>query len=160
MSMPQHFDIAIISDRYPGGSELAASAAAVLRGTGDSGGIQPSFTATSTFSGCRLSLSRAGVSRALMIAEPVWMPLLNPKEIDLWLALDDKGEASARLMIEKDGPAPGGFYRIVFPDPVVPCGLALPDPPLDEKFEPWLEMLTELLAPWRTRIWNAFSDSS
>ena len=160
MSMPQYFNVVVISDRWPGGPELAAATAAVLLHFDSASEITPYITATSTFTGCCLALIRAGITRGVAVAEPVKAKLLNPQRVDLWLALDKSGEETARALIKQAGPAPVGFYRDVFPDPVVQCGFALPDPPHEESFDSWLDFLIEHLAPWRKQIWDAFYLSS
>ncbi len=160
MSMPQCFNVAVISDRCPGGPELAAATAAVLLHFNGANEITPYIVATSTFAGCRLALIRAGITRGIAVAEPVKANLLNPQRVDLWLALDESGEETAWTLIRQAGPAPVGFYRGVFPDPVVQCGLVLPDPPHEECLDSWLDFLIEHLAPWRKQIWDAFYLSS
>ena len=52
---------------------------------------------------------------------------INPKRINLWIALDETSEKGVRRIIEMYGPATEGFYRGVFPDPVVKRQFALPN---------------------------------
>ncbi len=160
MSMPQYFNVAVISDRHPGGLELALAAAVVLRHSDSESGIAPYIVATSTFTGCRPALISACIARSAVIAGPVSAYLLNPQRVDLWLALDKSGAETARVLIDQAGPAPVGFYRNVFPAPVVQCDCALPDPPRDENFASWLDFLAEHLAAWKKQIWDAFYLSS
>ncbi len=160
MSTPQYLSVAVISDRCPGGPELAAATAAMLLHFDSASEITPYIVATSTLTGCRPALIRAGVTRGIAVAEPIKASLLNPQRVDLWLALDKSGEETAWALIKQAGPAPVGFYRGVFPDPVVPCDCALPDPPPEESFDAWLDFLVEQLAPWRDQIWEAFYLSS
>ncbi len=160
MSMPQYFNVAVISDRHPGGPELALAAAAVLRQSDDDSGIAPYILAASTYTRCRPAVIRACLARSAVIAGPVSASLLNPQRVDLWLALDESGETTARVLIDRAGPAPVGYYRDVFPAPVVHLDCALPDPPQDESFDPWLDSVAEQLAAWKKQIWDAFYLSS
>ncbi len=160
MSMPQYFSVVVISDRCPGGPELAAATAAALLHFDSASEITPYIVATSTFTGCRPALIRAGITRGIVVAEPIEASLLNPRRVDLWLALDGSGEETAQALIQQVGPAPAGFYRGVFPDPVVQCGFSLPDPPHEEGFDAWLDFLIEQLVLWRKQIWDAFYLSS
>jgi len=76
MSIPQYFNVAVISDRCPGGPELAAATAAVLLHLKGASETTPYIVATSTFTGCRLALIRAGVTRGMAVAEPIRVCLL------------------------------------------------------------------------------------
>ena len=158
MSMPQHFYVAVISDRHPNGGEIAATVTTLLSDFEDP--IQPYLAACATHRDCWLALSRALTSRGLIFSRPVDPWYLNPKTINLWLALDHYGENTARRVIKEFGRAPKGFYRHVFPDPVVEFGSALPEPESEGGLGDWIDLLAGLVEPWKRRLWQAFCDSS
>jgi len=160
MSMPQHFHVVVICERYPNGSEVAAAVTSLLKCFQDTRGIRPYLVAAATFGTCRLALSNTLSSRGIILSEPVQPSSLNPKMIDLWLALDDNGKNTARRMIAHSGPAPSGFYRNVFPDPIATFDSLIPEPPSDRSLIEWLDTLSNLVEPWRNRLWKAFCDSS
>jgi hypothetical protein len=157
MSMPMHLHVVVVGEK----TEIAGIVAAVLRGK-NVGSINPEILAAST------SLARekpmffleSNKHKFLINVAPSCF-FINPKRINLWIALDETSEKDARRNIEMYGPAPEGFYRGVFPDPVVMCGFKIPAIPSSKnEIDDWLDYLIENLQPWRKRIWDAFSDSS
>jgi len=124
VSMPQHLAVAVISGR----PEVAAAVTTILRG--HQRGISPWFAAASNSPQCRPELAQSLASRGLVISVPVHPSLLDPREVDLWLALDEEGEADARsLVFSPRGPAPDGFYRTVWPSPVARLHRRVSNPP-------------------------------
>lgn len=157
MSMPMHLFVVVVGEN----SEIASIVAAVLRGK-DVGGINPKILAASTL------LSRdepiiflESDKHKFHINVPPPCLFINPKRINLWIALDETSESEARKNIQEYGPAPENFYRRVFPDPVVMCGFKIPALPAEKnELDEWLDYLVENLEPWRKRIWDAFVASS
>jgi hypothetical protein len=86
--------------------------------------------------------------------------LLDPRSIDLWLALDDSAEAAARWKIDESGPSPNSFYRRAFPDTVKSFGTHIASPPPGKHLDEWLNEIESAVIPWRVQIWKAFEDSS
>src|SRR3990172_960182 len=158
MSMPQHFNIVVINEESLHGGEIAGAATTLLRAPET--GIQPYILAAATHGTCRLALSEALNTRGLMLWRPVPPQLLDPRVIDLWLALDESAESIVRRMIKESGPAPKRFYRQLFPDPVQMLGVQVADPPAEGDFDQWLDEVRSATEPWRERIWQAFNDSS
>ena len=158
MSMPQHFHVVIICETFGYGGEIAAATTTLLRAPDR--GIQPYIVAAATHGTIRLALSEALASRGLVLFRPVPPQFFDPRSIDLWLALDHLGEIIARRMIDESGPAPIGFYRHPFPDPVARFGSPIENPPAEARLEKWLDKLSDETKLWRERIWNAFEDSS
>lgn len=159
MSMPQHFFVVVISQQYEGGGELAAATAALFQRNW--GGIRPYVIGSCTHYSIRPALARACLRRGVPVGNSISPSFLDPRRIDLWLGLDEGGIELARSIIKGRGPAPGGFYRHVFPEPVVAFGEPLPYPPPDEgQLDAWLDLLIPMLDPWIERIWAAFGDSS
>ena len=159
MSMPQHFLVVVISQHYPSGGELAAAAAAIIQQGW--GGIRPYIVGASSHYKTRLAVSRAFLSRGLQVGNAVQDSYLDPRSIDLWIGLDEDGLASASNIVKVRGPAPGGFYRDVFPDPVVEFGESLPySPPDEEDLAAWINTLIPMFDDWKARLWHAFEDSS
>ena len=157
MSMPLPIKVVIASND----ANIAGIAASVIRGN-EMAGHRPSFVAAdaATFSKEPI-FSIAGVEHKylVLVASPLY--LLNPKRIDLWLALDKESEEKALALIKKYGPAPANFYRSKFPTAVEYCGFEITGIPSNKhRLEKWLETLDENLEPWRKRIWDAYSDSS
>ena len=166
MSIPQYFTIVVISSQWA----TASAVTAILGGPGHGydAGYSP-YLVPCTVPPTRKdnTLIEVGCKLGLMISESLWCWLINPRRIDLWLALDARAAREARWRIERDGPAPSSFYRGWFPDPVTDCGFDVPAPPTPfgsidpfEAYSEWLEQLAELFAPWKERIWDAFVDSS
>lgn len=158
MSMPQHFSVVVINEESPYGGEVAGAATTLLRAP--ERGIQPYIVAAATHGRCRLALNEVLSARRLMLWRPVPPQFLDPRAIDLWLALDEIAESVARRMIQESGPAPSRFYRHVFPDPVQSLGIQISHPPSKRHLDKWLDELRAATRPWRERIWEAFYDSS
>jgi hypothetical protein len=158
MSMPQYFNVVVICAISGYGGEISAATTTLLRAP--ERGIQPHIVAAAIHGSIRPALSEALATRGLVLFRPVPPDFLDPRSIDLWLALDDLGEKIARRMIDKSGPAPSGFYRHPFPDPVVRFGAPIENPPGGARLESWLDKLSDETKPWRERIWKAFQDSS
>jgi hypothetical protein len=158
MSMPQHFQVVVIQWSSLLGGEIAGAATTLLRAPEQA--FHPYIVAAATHGSCRLALSEALASRGLILWRPVPPYFFDPRSVDLWLALDETAESFARRRIEESGPAPRGFYRNVFPDPVQRLGTTIADPPGSERLGEWLDELQSVIEPWRERIWNAFYDSS
>jgi hypothetical protein len=158
MSMPRHFFVAVISGRHHTGGEVAATVTSLFAFSGDT--IQPYLVACATHKYCRPALTSALASRGLIFSRPVDPWFLNPKTIHLWLALDPLGGSTARSIIKEFGRSPKGFYRQLFPDPVVDFGSPIPEPETQERLPDWIDLLTTFVEPWQRRLWEAFGDSS
>ncbi|MCE9644469.1 MAG: hypothetical protein K8S20_00605 [Chloroflexi bacterium] len=157
MSMPMHLSVVVVAER----SELAGIAAAVLPGK-NIGGINPRIlAASSSLSNEKSIFFLSGDKHKILINVAPPCHFINPKRIDLWIALDDESEKDARRNIELYGPPPDNFYRGVFRDPVAMCGFKIPAIPSSKSgIDAWLDELIGNLEPWRKQIWDAFSDSS
>ncbi len=163
--MPQHFYVAVISSEWG----VSSAAVAVLGGSGYQG-ISPYLIPSSVYTysqGKHKWLLKAGCELGLMISESVNALLLDPRHLDVWLALDRDAERYAQQQVKKYGPRRKGFYRRVFPAPVVYCGFDVPSMPTgfaDSEavvfYKEWFDQLRILFEPWHERIWKAFSDSS
>jgi hypothetical protein len=158
VGMPQYFSIVAISGREPAGGELATAVATMLFPSRS--GIQPSCAAAAVDTSCRLELIELLVERGLQAHRADLPGTLDPRSVDLWVALDSEGEALARRLVSEHGPAPDGFYRRLFPEPIVQFGSCLPQLPEASQLDAWLASLDSLLEPWRERLWAAFRESS
>jgi hypothetical protein len=158
VSMPQFFNVVVLHEGSPWGGEIAGAAATLLRAPEK--GIKPCIVAAATHGRCRVALSEALNSRGLILWRAVPPHFFDARSIDLWLALDDRAESVANRRIRDSGPAPRGFYRNVFPDPVQSFGAPIADPPDTPHLDRWLDELHSATGPWRERIWKAFYDSS
>jgi hypothetical protein len=159
MSMPQYLDVAVVAYED---QQSAATVTALLGGPG-SQGIAPYVVSLCVLPGGRIPspLIEAGRRHGLTIAPGIRMALVNPRLMDLWLCLDARAEAEVRQHVQTYGPAPQGFYRQTFPDPVVSCGFPVPAPPEGQaSHEAWLLGLKGLFGVWKDRILQAFYDSS
>lgn len=153
------FTVAVISENS---GEIASTVCALLGGPGNIK-IEPHIVAAKV-----LDLKRnerehlyAGEEYGLRISESVDLRILDPRHIDLWIALDKKAQASAMRRVNEAGPAPGNFYRHIFPQPVVFCGFHVPS--LQEHhgiYRSWFDALRVLFDPWKQKLWDAFCDSS
>jgi hypothetical protein len=155
--MPLPITVTIISNN----ADIAGIATSVIRGN-EMKGHRPSFVAaySSLFASTPI-FSIAGVERKVLILVATPYHLLNPKRIDLWLALDQESEEKALTNVARNGPAPQNFYRGIFPTAVANCGFTLPRiPSTKSEIDQWLNFLTDNLEPWKKRIWEAYSDSS
>jgi hypothetical protein len=86
---------------------------------------------------------------------------VDVRRVHLWLALDAKCVEEIKTFIMHNGPTPSGFYRGVFPDPIVSCGFEItPIPSTKDGLDRWITSLVKNFEPWRQRIWDAFRDSS
>lgn len=160
MSMPQYLVVAVISGEINFGGEQASAVAAILTGKNKEHSVAPYIFPVS-LSKCRLSLTEFGISQGYAISsQPAYPRLINPREVDIWLALDQDGIQEAQARIKKDGSASNGFYRGIFPEPVISCGFSVPKPPSEPNFQDWFSLLTEKFEPWKQHIWTAFSNSS
>jgi hypothetical protein len=157
MTMPQHFLVAVISERHPRGGEVAAAVTSLFGFSGNA--IEPYLAACASHKYCRPALPSALTNRGLVFYQPIAPSFLNPKEVHLWLALDPLGASTARQIIKEFGRSRKGFYRLLFPDPVVGFGAPIPDPETEERIPQWIDMLVPLVQPWKQRIWDAFGDS-
>lgn len=152
-----HLNVVVVGER----SEIAGIAAAVLRGD-DIEGITPKILAACTLlSNEKSTFFISGIKHKFPIPVAVPCQYINPREIDLWMALDDASEKDVRRILQIYGPPPDNFYRGVFRDPVAMCGFNVRSiPSSKEGIDDWLDYLIENLKPWKKRIWDAFSDSS
>jgi hypothetical protein len=131
-----------------------------LTGQNKQSGISP-YIFPVAFGKCRADLVQFGLSNGYVInGNPAFPHLLNPREIDVWFALDEDGVQDARKRIEEQGTPSNGYYRGVFPDPVLYCGFSVPNPSLDSGFQDWFNVLIEKFTPWKKRFWDAFEESS
>ena len=158
MSMPQHFLVAVISGRHPTGGEVAATVTSLFGLLGNT--IEPYLAACATHKNCRPALATALAARGLVLPQPINPWFLNPKTVHLWLALDPLGENTARQIIKEFGRSRKGFYRQLFPDPVVGFGSPIPEPETEDRLPHWIDLLALLVEPWKQRLWDAFGDSS
>ena len=159
MSMPHYFVVAVVAYND---QSAAATAAALLGGPGNQG-IAPHIAPVCVLPRALNSLTfiEAGHRQGLVIAQCVDLFLVDARRVDLWLCLDDKAEDSVRRHIRLNGPAPKGFYRSEFPDPVMRCQSVIPPlPETADLYEMWLETLRRLCTPWQRRIMQAFGNSS
>ena len=160
MSMPKPLHIVVISHDS---AELSSVVTAILR---DGHGHAPSYhphIIPSSYLGLteRWELTKAGMRHNLRIPENTNSYVIDPRRIDLWLALDKKVVKYSKRLIKKMGPAPDGYYRNAFPNPVEYCGFLVPF--VDKSypsFEAWFDELKELFDPWKKRIWDAYLQSS
>jgi hypothetical protein len=164
--MPQYLTVAVISGKlhltaeHNFGGEKASAIAALLKGKDGENKLSPEFLPIA-FGKCRLSLVQFGLSKGFMISgNPAYPRLINPKEINIWLALDQEGAQQAQERINHGGSSTNEFYKEVFPETVIRCGFPVPDPPLEPDFQDWFDMLSEKFEPWKQCIWNAFYKSS
>jgi hypothetical protein len=166
MSMPQFLTVAVISckdklkaNRFFSG-EKASTIAAILKGKNAENMLSPRFLPIA-HSECRVSLVKFGISKGFIVSHnPAYPRLINPKEINIWLALDREGELAAQERIKQGGFSRNEFYQAVFPKVVMRCGFPVPDPPIEDDFQDWFNLLVEKFEPWKQRIWNAFCQSS
>lgn len=158
MSIPQEFNVAVISGRVQRGGELATAVASLLAESESD--RSPSFAAASSRAFCRPQLYSVLAGLGLDVVGVVPPSFIDPRAVDLWLALDAESESVAGRAISERGPAPKGFYRIEFPSPVVRFGPRELRTSRSTKFEDWLSYVATEVRPWRTRIWEAFSNSS
>lgn len=157
MSMPQHFQVVVVSTN----SQIAGIAASILRGDNDHS-ICPWISAAYTESPSNKSVFfLTSHERKFNIETATSYYFIDVRRIHLWLALDPKCAQAVRSYLLHNGPTPNGFYRGVFPEPVVPCGFETPlIPSTKEGLERWIKTLEVNLEPWRQQIWEAFRDSS
>ncbi len=160
MSMPQHFNIAVIAEDHGTGSDTAAAAAGILRSLHKSG-YAPYYVACSTYNSSVI-LKQYRTTHGIIMAQPVKPYLLNASRIDLWLALDPQGEETAWCAIKQTGPAPNSYYRHAFPEPVALCkvGAQVPAAWSEDRCNQWIDLLARDLLPWAKKIWDAFCESS
>lgn len=157
MSMPMHLQVAVVGTN----SQIAGLAACILRGDDDPS-IRPWISAVhveppSNKSGFYLTSSERKFP--LEVASSYYF--VDVRRVHVWLALDAKSLERIRTYVMHNGPAPDGFYRGVFPEPVVTCGFDIPSIPNGkENFDRWVNILINNLEPWKQRIWQAFRDSS
>lgn len=166
MSMPQKLSVAVICGKSNllaennFGGEIASAVSAVLKGKDEENIVAPRFH-PAAFGKCRLSLVQFGISNGYRISnDPAYPRLLNPKEINIWLALDEEGVELAQQRIEQDGVSSNEFYRNAFPETVMRCGFSVPDPPVEPDFQDWFDFLVEKFEPWKQRFWKEFYESS
>lgn len=157
MSMPMHLLVVVVSSS----AQSAAIAASILRGTEDSS-ICPWISAAHIKPpSSQSSVYIMGNERKINIEPATSYYFINPKKVHLWLALDAKGAEEVGTYIMHNGPAPTGFYRSCFPDPVVRCDFETHwMPSSGEALDQWISVLEVNLEPWKQRIWDAFRNSS
>jgi hypothetical protein len=157
MSMPQSFTIAVVS----GNKATSSAVTSLLRWTSS---MSPDVLAAYNFNGINSKgfnkqLIQAGLERNLLIPESIYIDYLDPKKIDLWLALDEMSEKYAQDRIRKVGSPPKRFYQFIFPSPVIYCGFDVPALK-GIAYQSWFDNLETLFKPWKERLWQAFCDSS
>ena len=87
--------------------------------------------------------------------------LLDAKQIDFWLALDDESAESARIHVNRYRPLPNRFYHGPDTDTVLDCGFITPMIPSDKAYlVSWLRKLDNNLKPWSKKFWDDFCQSS
>ncbi|MCX7753748.1 MAG: hypothetical protein N2117_00695 [Anaerolineales bacterium] len=157
MSMPMHLQVVVVSSN----SQIAGIAASILRGDNEPS-IRPWISAAHVdVPSNKSSFYIASNERKFNIEAATSYYFIDVRRIDLWLALDAQAIEKVRTYIMHNGPPPSGFYRGVFPEPVVPCGFDIPSiPSTKERLDLWLSTLVNNLAPWKEKIWDAFRDSS
>ena len=157
MSMLSPICVVVISKD----ADIAGVATSIIRGD-KVGGNAPTFVAAYTLPSVFepiLALEGNALRVTILAATPYL--LLNPKQIDLWLALDNESEMDAVSHVAMNGPSPQNYFQAEYPTAVTNCGFAIPGiPATKSEIDQWLDSLTENLEPWKKRIWNAFRDSS
>ena len=158
MSMPQFFTIVVVDED----GTVSPTVTAILGGPGLHG-VSPYILPVYVFAD--VPLTHAFVEYAyehdLPIMQAIAFDLIDPTEVDLWIALSPRAEVVVRRRVDESGPAPDNFYRHPFPDPVVQCGFSVPPyPKHGAGVDVWFDELRDLFAAWKDRIMRAFSDSS
>ncbi len=157
MSTPMHLQVVVGSTN----SQIAGIAASILRGDNEPS-IRPWISAAHVeVPSNKSSFYIASNEHKFNIEAAASYYFIDVRRVHLWLALDTKCAEKIRTYIMHNGPPPNGFYRDVFPDPVVLCGFDIPSiPSTKERLDLWLSTLVTNLEPWKQRIWDAFRDSS
>ena len=155
MSMPQSFTIIVTSEK----GEYAAAVASVLDPSIGIG-YCPEIIAVSTLGIQNRKIYSEGMDLGYHINSTIGIYLVDPKVVDLWLALDNDGEELARRWIRQKGPAPKTYYRSWFPDPVVRCEVELPNMYHYDLLGIWIREIDTLMRPWRNKILQAYGESS
>ena len=157
MSMPLPINVVVVGTD----ANITGIATSVIRGN-EMEGHRPRFAAADAAMFSKKPIfSIKGVEQKYLVLVATPLYLLNPKRIDLWLALDKESEGRALSHVQKNGPAPENFYRSKFPTAVEYCGFKIPRVPADMiRLDEWLDFLEKSFEPWRKRIWDAYSDSS
>ena len=157
MSMPMHLQVVVASTN----SQIAGIAASILRGENDQS-ICPRISAAHVEAPSNKSAFYiASNEKKFHIEAATSCYVIDVRRVHLWLALDAKCADKVRTYIMHNGPTPTGFYRSVFPEPVVSCGFDTPSiPSTKDGLERWISTLVNNLEPWKQRIWDAFRDSS
>jgi len=157
MSMPMHLQVVVVGTN----SQITAIAASILRG--DNGqSIFPWIAAAHVdVPSNNSSFYITNNERKLKIETAASHYFVDVRRIHLWLALDANSAGKVRTYILHNRPPPNGFYRSVFPEPVVPCGFDIPSiHSTKSSLDHWIGTLVNNLEPWKQRIWDAFRDSS
>jgi hypothetical protein len=155
MSNPQFFTIIVISEK----GEYASTVASILDPT-PGVGYSPEIIAVSFMGIHDRNIYAEGLNSGFHINDTIGIKWINPKLVDLWLALDENGEKLARRTVKEKGPAPRTYYRGWFPDPVVRCEIQLPNINHYEHLGSWILDIKELMNPWKGKIFKAFYESS
>jgi hypothetical protein len=159
MSMPQPFQVMVVAGEGEGAGALACAVASALTDAGEP--VRPWIEAAAPEGALNVAelagllQQRCGAAIALRAVESV-----DARRVHLWLALDGTAEAAARKRVARAGPAPGGFYRLRYPDPVHRLRLDFLAPGEAGDPRAWLDELASRLAAWKQRLWTDFSDSS
>jgi len=104
MSMPQYLTVAVISCRPLVSAEVAVATTSLLNKHEQ--GIQPNLVAVALSDKYSWRLTVALNSREVAIIRPQLPAAVDPKSVDLWLAADDEGGATALARIDEAGSPP------------------------------------------------------
>lgn len=160
--MPQPFKIAVVDED----GDISPIVTVILRGEihGISPySLHPYIVPVSVFGPIPRTSSFIDFTyhHGLWVMEAVSDCLIDPRQVDLWIALSPRAATIVRKRVDSMGPAPQDFYRDVFPDPVVECGFTIPTFPTSNwEIDAWYDQLIVLFADWKKRIMKAFYDSS
>ncbi|MBI4761340.1 MAG: hypothetical protein ACOYYF_03480 [Chloroflexota bacterium] len=163
MSMPQQFYVAIISYDF----ETSSIVTAALGGPGYIGGISPYLVSTcmhGTISKLDKTFLLMAQKYGIHLQESYYYKLIDPRKIDLWIAMDRISEEAARQHVGEFGLVKSSFYHNYFGDVVVYANISLPKVPKESQFpedwQKWFSQIKERVSPWSKKLWDAFSDSS
>jgi hypothetical protein len=101
-----------------------------------------------------------GYKLGLIINTPMSMRWIKPKYIGLWIALDKYSYNVANDIVKKDGCDNTGYYRKLFPDPVILLDIERIRIFQYPAINLWINELEENIDPLRENINFAYFNSS